>query len=52
MIGSLAIADAVELYGVKTQVKWPNEVLVTDKKVAGVLAEIQLRNRAVDSFNQ
>ncbi len=47
LIGSLAIADAIETYGVKAQVKWPNDVLVTDKKIAGVLAEVQARDGRV-----
>jgi BirA family biotin operon repressor/biotin-[acetyl-CoA-carboxylase] ligase len=50
LIGSLAIADAVELYGVKAQVKWPNDILVADKKIAGVLADVQLRGGAVDNL--
>jgi BirA family biotin operon repressor/biotin-[acetyl-CoA-carboxylase] ligase len=48
LIGSLAIADAIEAQGVKAQVKWPNDVLVADKKIAGVLAEIQAHDGPVD----
>ena len=47
-IGSLAIADAIEAYGAKAQVKWPNDVLVNDKKIAGVLADIQLAHGRVE----
>lgn len=43
LIGSLAIADALAPYNVRPQVKWPNDVLVNDKKIAGVLAETQLQ---------
>ena len=50
LIGSLAIADAVSAYNVKTQVKWPNDVLVNDKKIAGVLADVQLQNGQIDSL--
>lgn len=50
LIGSLAIADALELYGVKAQVKWPNDVLAADKKIAGVLAEVQLRDGQLDQL--
>ena len=42
LIGSLALADAIEAEGVVAQVKWPNDVLVNDKKIAGVLSEIEL----------
>jgi BirA family biotin operon repressor/biotin-[acetyl-CoA-carboxylase] ligase len=48
-IGSLAIADAVEAYGAKAQVKWPNDVLVNDKKIAGVLTDVQLFHGRVES---
>lgn len=48
LIGSLAIVDAIEAQGVKAQVKWPNDVLVADKKIAGVLAEIQTHAGRVD----
>jgi BirA family biotin operon repressor/biotin-[acetyl-CoA-carboxylase] ligase len=41
-IGSLAVADALEASGAKAQVKWPNDVLVDDKKIAGVLTDLQL----------
>jgi BirA family biotin operon repressor/biotin-[acetyl-CoA-carboxylase] ligase len=44
LIGSLAIADTIETYGVKAQVKWPNDVLVADKKIAGVLADVRLHD--------
>jgi BirA family biotin operon repressor/biotin-[acetyl-CoA-carboxylase] ligase len=44
LIGSIAIAEVLDAYGAKAQVKWPNDVLVADKKIAGVLAEIRLRD--------
>jgi BirA family biotin operon repressor/biotin-[acetyl-CoA-carboxylase] ligase len=47
LIGSLAIADVLALHSVKAQVKWPNDVLVQDKKIAGVLAEVQLHEGRV-----
>ncbi len=40
--GGLAAADAVsEISGLSTQLKWPNDVLVRGRKLAGVLAEAQ-----------
>jgi BirA family biotin operon repressor/biotin-[acetyl-CoA-carboxylase] ligase len=50
LIGSLAIADAIEAHGMKAQVKWPNDVLVNDKKIAGVLAEVQTRDGRVEQI--
>lgn len=40
MLASLAAAEAIErLLGVEVAVKWPNDLLVGGRKVAGVLAE-------------
>jgi BirA family biotin operon repressor/biotin-[acetyl-CoA-carboxylase] ligase len=50
LIGSLAIADAIEAHGVHAQVKWPNDVLVNDKKIAGVLAEVQAHQGRVEQL--
>lgn len=50
LIGSLAIADAVESYGVKSQVKWPNDVLVGDKKIGGVLTEVQAHDGRAEAL--
>ena len=52
LIGSLAIADALANYDVPTQVKWPNDVLLNDKKIAGVLSELQIAgNRSILLFS-
>lgn len=46
MIAPLAIAHAVEaVAGVKADIKWPNDVQVSGKKLAGVLIETDLSAR-------
>lgn len=48
-VASLAVAEVLEeLYGLKTQVKWPNDVLVNAKKVCGILAETKLESKNVE----
>ncbi len=36
---SLALVDTLAKYGVNGTIKWPNDILVNDKKIAGVLIE-------------
>jgi len=41
LLAGLAVVDAVRLVAeVEARVKWPNDVLVGDRKLAGVLAEV------------
>jgi BirA family biotin operon repressor/biotin-[acetyl-CoA-carboxylase] ligase len=40
-LGALAICETLrEEYGLKAEIKWPNDVLVDDKKIAGILVEV------------
>jgi BirA family biotin operon repressor/biotin-[acetyl-CoA-carboxylase] ligase len=46
-IPSLAVADAIRELGIRAGLKWPNDVLVEDRK-AGVRAEMTSRGDVVD----
>jgi len=49
MLASLAVADAIEaVTGLKTQLKWPNDVLINGRKVGGILIEGEVRGRKLD----
>jgi BirA family biotin operon repressor/biotin-[acetyl-CoA-carboxylase] ligase len=49
MVASLAVARSIEaVTGLKPGLKWPNDVLVGDRKVSGILVESQLRGGGVD----
>ena len=39
LLAGLAVLDAVDATGVQARLKWPNDVLVGDRKLAGILAE-------------
>ena len=48
LVAGVAAADAIEhALGLSAQIKWPNDVLVNRKKVAGVLAEMRSRGAVV-----
>ncbi len=38
-LGAVALVDALRSLGLTAQIKWPNDVLINRKKVAGILAE-------------
>jgi len=49
MLASLALVHSIEaVTGLRAQVKWPNDVLVNDRKVCGILIESNVRGNIVD----
>jgi BirA family biotin operon repressor/biotin-[acetyl-CoA-carboxylase] ligase len=49
---SVAVAATIrKLYGLKAQVKWPNDVLIEGRKVCGILAEMDAELDAVNFVN-
>ena len=49
MVASLATSHCVEqVTGLKTAIKWPNDVLINGKKISGILTESALRGQSVD----
>lgn len=39
VLSSVAVAEALKKFGVKPEIKWPNDVLVNNRKIAGILIE-------------
>jgi len=49
MLSSLAVVHSIEaVTGLKPRIKWPNDVLVNDRKVCGILVEGSVRGSIVD----
>ena len=49
MLASLAVAHSIELAtSLKPQIKWPNDVLINDKKVCGILIENDMQGNTVN----
>jgi len=50
MLASLAVVHSIEkITGLEPQIKWPNDVLVNNKKVCGILIESDVRKQEVAS---
>lgn len=48
MIASLAVGYGIEtVTGLKTQIKWPNDILIGGKKVGGILIENEVKGNRV-----
>jgi BirA family biotin operon repressor/biotin-[acetyl-CoA-carboxylase] ligase len=41
LAAALAISKTFEYFGVETQLKWPNDVHIQDKKICGILSETE-----------
>ncbi len=49
MLASLAVVHSIEaVTGLKSQIKWPNDVLVNNRKLCGILIESSVRGSIVD----
>ena len=49
LLGSVAVVKTVNrLYGIGADIKWPNDVLIDQKKVCGILTETSIRKENLD----
>lgn len=47
---SVALCKVLEKYNVKPQIKWPNDVLIDGKKIAGILSETVMHGSKLDGI--
>lgn len=48
LIVGLAVAETLHsLYGLTPRIKWPNDILLADRKVAGILCRLESNSRAL-----
>ena len=51
LVQAMAVAKAIEeICGLEAQIKWPNDILVNEKKVCGILTEMNLEMMEVSSI--
>ncbi|NPA36655.1 MAG: biotin--[acetyl-CoA-carboxylase] ligase [Chlorobi bacterium] len=46
---SVAITETLALYGIDTEIKWPNDIYTGNKKIAGILIENELMGNFISS---
>jgi len=52
LMASVAVATTIrKLFGLKAELKWPNDVLIEGKKVCGILAEMDAEVDAINFVN-
>ncbi|MDA3910855.1 MAG: biotin--[acetyl-CoA-carboxylase] ligase [Bacteroidales bacterium] len=49
MTSSLAVQDTLAETGVKSRIKWPNDILVGDEKISGILIENQISGDVIEN---
>jgi BirA family biotin operon repressor/biotin-[acetyl-CoA-carboxylase] ligase len=47
-VAALAVAKTINVYGIHATIKWPNDIRVNGKKVAGILLESEGEGLAID----
>jgi len=47
---SVCLCKVLESYGLKPQIKWPNDVLINGKKIAGILSETVMQGKKLEGI--
>jgi BirA family transcriptional regulator, biotin operon repressor / biotin---[acetyl-CoA-carboxylase] ligase len=49
LAAGVAVSEALETFGVRARLKWPNDLMVGDRKIAGLLAEAASGAEGIES---
>ena len=49
-IAAAAVSESLEEFNVENKIKWPNDILINGKKVCGILCEMTLRKKEINSI--
>jgi BirA family biotin operon repressor/biotin-[acetyl-CoA-carboxylase] ligase len=48
LIAALAVSKTIDYYGLHSKIKWPNDVMVNGKKIAGILLESIIKEEKLE----
>ena len=48
LVMGMAVAKAVKKFGFDVSIKWPNDVVVSHKKICGILTEMGVRDGKIE----
>ena len=46
----ISVAESLKKRGVKSALKWPNDIYFSDKKIGGILCESKIKDNAIDKI--
>ncbi|WP_188206001.1 biotin--[acetyl-CoA-carboxylase] ligase [Alkalibacillus aidingensis] len=48
LVAAVAVADVMKQLGIDIKIKWPNDLFINDRKLAGILTEMQAEQDQID----
>ena len=48
LLAALAVSKTIDHFGISSKIKWPNDVRINGKKVAGILLESKINSNSID----
>ncbi len=48
ILSGVAVSESLESFGIETKLKWPNDIMISNKKIGGILSEMVLEGNEID----